>query len=312
MPELQASILDSCCGNKNKPMTNLTDHQTQERCERIDLHCHSTASDGDLSPTELIHRARDKGVTALALTDHDTLSGLSEARIAAEHVGLHLIPGMEVSCLWRTVTLHVVALNFGFDNPVMQELENRQLSARRARAETIAALLITKKLPDLLADAVARAPSGIPGRPHFAQVMIERGIVKSMDEAFKRYLGAGKIGDVQSGWMPLSDVMPILNEAGASTVIAHPCKYKLSWMRLRELFGEFKALGGTALEVAVAGHTPNEVRTLALECNRFGLKASRASDFHSPKYAWAELGSAPRMPESVVPVWEGWLKTSVN
>lgn len=287
-------------------MTNQTDHQTQEWCQRIDLHCHSTASDGDLSPTELIHRAHDKGVTALALTDHDTLSGLAEARIAATEAGLYLIPGMEVSCVWRKVTLHVVALNFGFDNAVMQSLEQRQLNARRARAEAIAAVLIAKKLPDLLADAIAKAPSGIPGRPHFAQVMIERGIVKSMDDAFSKYLGAGKVGDVQSGWMSLQEVMPILNEAGASTVIAHPCKYKLSWMKLRELFGEFKNLGGSALEVAVAGHTPNEVRTLALECQRFGLKASRASDFHSPKYTWAELGSAPRMPEAVVPVWEGW------
>lgn len=293
-------------------MTGFNELGKNELGERIDLHCHSTASDGDLSPTELIRRACDKGVTALALTDHDTLSGLAEARIAAAEAGLHLIPGMEVSCVWRKVTLHVVALNFGFDNAVMQELEQRQLAARRARAESIAAVLITKKLPDLLADAIAKAQSGIPGRPHFAQAMIERGIVKSMDEAFKKYLGAGKVGDVQSGWMSLQEVMPILNEAGACTVIAHPCKYKLSWMKLRELFGEFRDLGGTALEVAVAGHTPNEVRTLAIECQRFGLKASRASDFHSPKYAWAELGSAPRMPESVVPVWVDWAKRSLN
>jgi predicted metal-dependent phosphoesterase TrpH len=273
---------------------------------RPDLHCHSTASDGDLSPYAVIERAAKNGVTTLALTDHDTLNGLAEARAAAGQFGLRLVPGMEVSCLWRKTTLHVVALNFGFDNPQMQQLQQEQTRARQTRAGNIALALCRKGLPDLLEEVVRIAPGGIPGRPHFARIMLERGMVKSMEEAFKRYLGAGKVGDQQSSWPDLVDVMPRLQSAGADTVIAHPCKYRFSWMKLRELIVEFRALGGRGIEVSVCGHSPSEIATLARECLRFDMKASIGSDFHSPHHGWADLGRALALPASVPPIWQDW------
>ncbi len=279
--------------------------------ENVDLHCHSTASDGDLSPHDLVLRAHQQGVTTLALTDHDTVAGLLEAQQAAEAMGMQLVSGIEVSCLWHHTTLHIVALNFGFANPVIEALQHAQTQARSARSEKIAHALVKKGLPDLLEDVRAIAPEGIPGRPHFAQLMLERGLVKSMEEAFKRYLGAGKVGDVQSCWRDMSEIMPILNQAGATCVIAHPCKYKLSWMRLRALFQEFRDLGGQGIEVAVSGHSPSEMASLAQECRRFGLKASVGSDFHSPRYSWAELGRAPTLPTNVTPIWEEWVQCGV-
>ncbi|MEE3170206.1 MAG: PHP domain-containing protein, partial [Pseudomonadota bacterium] len=169
----------------------------QDRVLCIDLHCHSTASDGALSPAALVARAAEKGVTHLALTDHDTISGLSEAATAARAHDIQLIPGTELSCLWKSRTIHIVGLDFDPANPGLLAALEQQNDNRWARARMIASRLEKLAVPDLLDRATVRAGGDVPGRPHFAEVLVEQGVVRNAAQAFKRYLGTGKAGDVK-------------------------------------------------------------------------------------------------------------------
>lgn len=272
----------------------------------IDLHCHSTFSDGSLSPEELLKRASEKGVEYLALTDHDTVSGLDAAFKEADKLNIRMITGIELSCVWSNYTIHVLGLNFPKESKLIKEVECKQTEARMKRAQLIAEKLQKKGLPDIYEAACLKAGTGIPGRPHFAEVLIEQDLVSSMGEAFKTYLGAGKPGDVKSLWPELAEVTSWIKEAGGSPILAHPRKYDMTLTKLRTMLSEFQSHGGEGLEVITSGQKQGEVGLLADLCQRMKLKGSIGSDFHSPKYAWAELGRIPSLPESVNPVWAEW------
>jgi len=273
---------------------------------KIDLHCHSYESDGELSPASLVERAAGNGVQVLALTDHDTVSGIAEATSKANELGVRLINGIELSCVWRKFTIHILGLNFSMDNEVMSLVQKQQMDARLSRAELIAEKLIKKGLPDVLARACALSRNGVPGRPHFAQALIEQGAVKDFGEAFKKYLGAGKVGDVRDVWPELSQVLTWIQDAQGSAVIAHPRKYNMTLTKLREMIVEFKAGGGSGIEVITSGQKQGEIGMLSDLCQRFELLGSVGSDFHTSKYPWAELGRIPALPDSVKPVWGAW------
>jgi len=273
---------------------------------KIDLHCHSYESDGSLSPADVVMRAEEKGVEVLALTDHDTIAGQLEAFNTAKDLGIRMISGIELSCVWRSFTIHILGLNFSLESGVMANVQVKQDMARRHRAELISERLKKKGLPDLLPGAVELSRSGIPGRPHFAQVMLDEGLVGSHGEAFKKYLGAGKVGDVRSVWPELSEVLAWIKEAKGSAVIAHPRKYNMTLTKLRELIDEFKADAGEGIEVITSGQKQGEIGMMSDLCQRFGMKASVGSDFHTPKFPWAELGRIPALPKSVEPIWSGW------
>lgn len=276
------------------------------RFSNIDLHCHSYMSDGTLSPSDVVSRAHEKGVQCLSLTDHDTVAGLSEAKQKAHELGMDLVTGIEISSQWRKFGVHILAYNFEIDCPVMARVQKYQTELRISRAKEICARLQKKGFPPTYELAKAKNHEGIPGRPHFAQVMVELGLVDTMNNVFKRYLGAGKVGDVKSIWPDLSEVMAWIHESGATAVIAHPRKYDFSLTKLRELIVEFQALGGQGIEVVVSGQKPGEVGMLGDLCTKFGLHGSVGSDFHSPKWAWAELGRVQPLPESVNPIWSLW------
>lgn len=272
----------------------------------IDLHCHSLASDGALSPQDLVTRAHERGVKVLALTDHDTTAGLAQARLQADSVGMKLVTGIEFSTQWRAYGIHILGLHFDEEHPAMKSAVARQQQARVTRSEQIAARLQKKGLPDLLADAVRCSESGVPGRPHFAQAMVEAGLVKDFQEAFKKYLGAGKAGDVKAGWPSVGEAVEWIREAGGLAVIAHPRKYDMTLTKLRALIEEFMAAGGQGIEVSVSGQKQGEIGLLVDLCRRSGLLASSGSDFHSPRFAWADLGSQARLPSDVPTVWDDW------
>ncbi|WP_442915617.1 PHP domain-containing protein [Marinobacter sp. C2H3] len=273
----------------------------------VDLHCHSTASDGVLSPAELLARAAERGVTHLALTDHDTLAGLAEARQAAQDCGVHLINGIELSCQWRQHTIHVVGLDVRDDDAPFLARVTQQTENRWARARLIADRLERLKVPDLVDRATAQAGGSVPGRPHFAAALVEAGAVKSPAQAFKRHLGAGKPGDVRAFWPPLEDVVAWILEAGGVPVLAHPRKYKMTATRLRDLVRDFQEAGGQGLEVMTSGQSPADLSFLADLCEKRGLWASQGSDFHFPGAPWCELGQgmgqALRLPDRLEPVW---------
>ncbi|SHK41124.1 hypothetical protein SAMN05216369_1911 [Marinobacter antarcticus] len=269
----------------------------------IDLHCHSTASDGALTPTELVTRAAEQKVTHLALTDHDTVKGLAEAQAAAKTNDVVLISGIELSCLWRSHTIHIVGLDFDIDNADFREALERQNRNRWARAAMIAERLSKLAIPDLLERATTEAGGGVPGRPHFARVMVESGIVKNAAQAFKRYLGAGKTGDVKAYWPELQEVVQWINSAGGLAVLAHPRKYQLTATKLRELTADFRRADGQAIEVSTSGQSSGDLGFLTELCVREKLLASQGSDFHFPGAPWCELGRIMKMPDGLEPVW---------
>lgn len=272
----------------------------------IDLHCHSTASDGALSPSALVERAASRGVTHLSLTDHDTIAGLAEAQAAARAEGIVMIPGVELSCLWKSRTIHIVGLDFdpeeeGFRHALEQQNENRW-----ARARMIAERLGKLGIDDLLTRASEAAGGDVPGRPHFARVLTEAGVVRNTAQAFKRYLGSGKVGDVKAFWPELSEVVRWILEAGGVAVLAHPRKYQLTATKLRELTADFRRAGGQAIEVSTSGQSSGDLGFLAELCRKENLLASQGSDFHFPGAPWCELGKIMKMPDGLEPVWHSF------
>lgn len=276
----------------------------QARIPCIDLHCHSRASDGALSPADVVQRAAQRGVTHLALTDHDTVAGLPEARKESERQGLTLVNGVELSCAWGSQTIHIVGLDFDEHAPPLVQAMAEQLENRWRRARAIDERLARLKIPDLLARATAAADGEVPGRPHFARVLIEAGAAGNNQQAFKRYLGAGKSGDVRAFWPSLETVVSWVLEAGGIAVIAHPRKYKMTATRLRSLVSDFQRSGGQGIEVSVSGQSSGDLGFVSELCRRQGLWASQGSDFHSPGAFWAELGSVARLPEDLETVWQ--------
>ncbi len=270
----------------------------------IDLHCHSTASDGTLSPQALVQRASEQGVSHLALTDHDTIAGLAEARDQARALGLSIINGVELSCVWHRQTIHVVGLDFDHQDPEFLAALANQHENRWRRARKIAERLSRKDPQPLLELATEQAGGDVPGRPHFARALIEQGVVNDMNQAFNRHLGAGKPGDVKAFWPELAEVVRWIVAAGGVAVLAHPRKYKMTATKLRSLVADFKRAGGQGIEVSTSGQQSGDLGFLAELCRREALWASQGSDFHFPGAPWCELGRIEKLPAGLEPVWQ--------
>lgn len=264
---------------------------------RYDLHTHSTASDGALSPLALVERARERGVEVLALTDHDTVAGVQA--LQGQMGEMTLVNGAELTCLWGSRMVHIVGLGLDIDcESLLQYLEAIDL-LRQQRAEQVASRLMKKGLPDLLADARANAAGGVIGRPHFASAMVERGLVKTEQQAFSQYLGSGKTGDVKMQWPDMSEAISVIAEAGGLAVLAHPTKYRFTFTKIRELLGQFKADGGHGMEVSYTGISPSHQLELIKLANKHELLVSAGSDFHSPVHHWTEIGRFMPIKQSV-------------
>ena len=275
----------------------------------IDLHSHSTYSDGQLTPRELVARAHGRGVQMYALTDHDELRGLTEARSEAEARGMKFVAGVEISVSWQcealSETLHIVGLNIDPQHTEIADGLREARAGRNVRAERIAADLERAGVDGALAGArrYARNPDLI-SRAHFARYMVERGIVKDTQAAFKRYLTKGKPGYVEHQWATLAQAVHWIAAAGGVAVIAHPGRYKLINQQREALLGEFRDLGGTGVEVVTGSHTVDQYATWARYAQRYGLAASAGSDFHGPGESYLDLGKLPDLPFGLTPVWE--------
>lgn len=273
----------------------------------VDLHCHSTHSDGLLTPVEVVTRAFEQGVRMFALTDHDDLSGLPQARATAETHGLQFINGVEISVSWHDETLHIVGLNFDPEHADIAGGLRDVRAGRHERAERIAADLERAGVAGALAGAkrYARNPD-LLSRPHFARYMVELGLVKDTQTAFKRYLTPGKPGYVEHVWATLAQAVQWISAAGGVAVIAHPGRYKLNNRQNETLLGEFRDLGGAGVEVVTGSHTADQYETWARYAQRYGLKASAGSDFHGPGESYLDMGKLPDLPYGLVPVWGGF------
>jgi 3',5'-nucleoside bisphosphate phosphatase len=276
---------------------------------RVDLHSHSTASDGSLSPIELCLRAAAQGVELLAITDHDTVAGYREAAawLPGQECALQLLAAVEYSCVWKNLSVHVVGLGIDSEHAATLAAGEYFHDARRQRAVLIGEKLAKLGMPGCLDGALALAGASQIGRPFFARFMVEQGYVRSEDEAFDRYLGAGKPGDIRLLWPGLAEVIAWIRSAGGVAVLAHPMKYRLTATRLRALVADFRACGGEAIEVVVGHQLPDTTAFMAQLCRQNALAGSVGSDFHKPGQAWCELGRIDNFPVGCEPIWTRWI-----
>ncbi|MES2204783.1 MAG: PHP domain-containing protein [Pseudomonadota bacterium] len=257
---------------------------------KIDLHAHTYYSDGVLSPTELVQRAIEKQVDILALTDHDTVMGIDEAILAAQSHAIRIIPGIEVSCLWREQTIHMIGLNVNILHQPLRDKLNGVMHARQNRAEQITKKLIKFGIPGV-EEGIARYVKGVPGRLHFARYLVSRGYALAPGKAFKQFMARGKPGYVKSEWMSLADAAQMIRDAGGLPVIAHPRRYDLTIKKTTTMFEEFKAAGGEGIEVATTNQNKSDQMLMANLAKQLDLAMSIGSDFHEP-CAYNELGKA--------------------
>ncbi len=271
--------------------------------DRYDLHCHSTFSDGALTPTELIRRASAQGVTALALTDHDTTAGYPEAHAAAKEEGLRLIPGIELSVTWQDKSFHVVGLNIDPDYPPLVRATKNLQTIRLDRAEKIAAKLEKKRIGGALEWVLRAAGDSMITRTHFADFLVSQFHVSTQQEAFDRYLTKGKPAYVATEWAALSEAVGWITQCGGVAVLAHPLRYKLTANWMKRLLTAFKEAGGRGIEVVTGRCTQDEIKLASEYASRFELAASAGSDFHNPANPWVELGRLQPLPDRLTPVW---------
>lgn len=268
-----------------------------------DLHSHSTVSDGTLSPTELLRRAHEKEVDVFALTDHDATEGLNEAALEAKNLGIHFVPGIELSVTWSHQTIHIVGLGINSNDIALNQGLKALREFRGRRGEEIAQKLAKAGFENPLEGAKKFANGEILSRTHFARYIVEQGRAKDIKQVFKRFLVRGKPGYVAGKWASLEDALSWIHGAGGISVIAHPARYKISATRMRQLIAEFKALGGLGFEAISGSHSPDEEVRMAQLANQFELYVSKGSDFHSPENIYRELGAMQDVPAGSTPLW---------
>jgi 3',5'-nucleoside bisphosphate phosphatase len=272
----------------------------------IDLHCHSTMSDGSLTPEELVAHAASKGVRVLALTDHDEVSGLGRARAAAEQHGIHFIDGVEISVTWKNRTLHIVGLRVNPQHPPLLKAFAKVREGRDSRARQIAEGLAKAGISNAYEGAREFSGNSVMTRSHFGQFLIKQGHAKNMKAVFKKYMVKGKPGYVNYEWMSLEEALTLIKDSGGVAVLAHPGRYDLGFVNMHLLLNTFRDQGGVAIEVVTGSHQPPQYTQFAKLAHQFDLKASQGSDYHGPGLSHMEMGRLPDLPLGCVPVWQDW------
>lgn len=292
-----------------------------ENMPKIDLHAHSTCSDGTNTPAQLVELAKHAGIDIFALTDHDTVVGLDEACAAAKACGLRLIHGVEISCT-HTLSggygkhqqidkiIHVVALNFDDVNQIHQALQSLQDSRHdrgQAMIYKLAQLLDStdQELEDRLWQAVLMKVGGNPravGRAHIAQVLYDMGFVSSVQAAFDKYLADNKAAYVPIETISMADAVALIHDCGGVAVLAHPTRYKLSATRVQRLIGDFAECGGDGCELPNA-EPISTVDMVSRTIAKYGLMVSLGSDYHGANMPWRKLGATANIQEGQIGVW---------
>lgn len=272
-----------------------------------DLHSHTTASDGSLTPEELVLRAVERRVDVLAITDHDTIAGLAAAHavIKQQELPIQLVNGVEISSTWCNHEIHVVGLNVDINNVVLQEFLSNQCEKRETRAMEMGCRLAKARIPDAYEGAKAIAGDASITRSHFAQYLVAQGVENTFQNVFKRFLAKGKTGYVPPNWATIEQAIEIIQQSGGQAVLAHPLQYKLTTKWLKRLLLAFQDAGGDAMEVGQPQQGITERTLLASYSRDYGLLGSVGSDFHRPS-SWTELGRNLYIPKDCDPVWQAW------
>lgn len=283
------------------------DQTTRSAFTLYDLHSHTTASDGYLTPQALVARAVEMRVGVLAITDHDSTEGLARAAqaIADNHLPLQLVNGVEISTLWENHEIHIVGLGIDPAHQAMVDLLKAQAELRQQRAQEMGRRLAKARIEGAWEGALRLADGGAVTRAHFARYLVETGVADNIAQVFKKYLAKGKTGYVPPQWCTIEQAIDAIHQSGGQAVVAHPGRYDLSTKWLKRLLAFFAEQGGDAMEVAQCQQAPNERAQLAAYARDYQLLASQGSDFHQP-CSWIELGRKLWLPAGAEPVWQHW------
>uniref|UniRef100_Q31G97 Polymerase/histidinol phosphatase N-terminal domain-containing protein n=1 Tax=Hydrogenovibrio crunogenus (strain DSM 25203 / XCL-2) TaxID=317025 RepID=Q31G97_HYDCU len=271
---------------------------------KVDFHCHTSISDGSLTPKALVDLAKEKGITTLAITDHDTTHGYELIKDYAKEQDLELIAASEISCQWKGHTIHIVGLDIDIDNPILKAGLKMNRIKRWKRAFEIDIKFQRRNLNGILENILPKIQEGMIGRNHFAHALMEKGIVKNQQQAFDKYLKKGRPMYAEVDWPELEEVVGWIKAANGIAVIAHPHIYKMTSNKLNKMIEDFKVAGGQAIEVVNQPRVCAEQTGMADRAERFELYASMGSDFHRPEHTWRGLGWLAPMPAKCTPVWE--------
>ncbi|MFC3120213.1 PHP domain-containing protein [Agaribacter flavus] len=274
---------------------------------KVDLHSHTTCSDGQLSPKELIMRAQQMQVDMLAITDHDNIDAISQAQeaIKAFKAKIQLINGVEISTRWHGFEIHVLGLHFDENHTGLKQLLAEQGEKRITRARRITEKLAFLHIDDLYQKCLSKT-AGIVSRVHIAEVLVEEGHCKDLQQAFNKFIGAKKRAYVQPDWVEMHEAVKVIQQAGGAAVLAHPFHYDMKAKWLRKLLVAFAEAGGDATEVTHRNISPSKRDFIASLAIEYKLKASIGSDFHAPS-RWCELGKTTHLPEGLQGVWTDWV-----
>jgi predicted metal-dependent phosphoesterase TrpH len=256
----------------------------------IDLHTHSTASDGSLSPAKLMESAVEEGLSAIALTDHDTIAGLEAAKQEAEKHCLRFIPGIEIEILWESGEFHLLGLGIHRPSALFMEAISELALRREARNREIIERMHTSGIEVCYEDIRSLSGGHSVGRPHFAALLVNRGFVKNREQAFARYLGKGKPFYVPKEGLEFRRALAIIKDSGGIAVLAHPMSLYVAWGRLPELVKDLKSQGLDGLEAwhpTAKVHTCKRLETLG---KSLGLFITAGSDFHGTSRLERKLG----------------------
>ena len=273
---------------------------------KIDLHTHTSVSDGTLSPLELVQGAELVGVDILSITDHDSVGAYAQLQNFNSR-SMKLVHGIEFSCQWEKIGIHIVGLNIQLGSDSIREGVKTQHHARLMRAQCIAEKLEKLGIENCWQGVKDVAGESVIGRPHFASMLVNNGVVKDFKQAFDRYLGPGKAGDVKHFWSTFDNIIQWIRDANGTAVLAHPHKYKLTRSKLMALLDDFREAGGEGMEVITGTQTDDVTRLLARLCQQKNLLASCGSDFHRPGQYWSVLGKVASLPIDCKAVWENWV-----
>src|SRR5258707_5712702 len=261
-----------------------------QRYERIDLHTHSSWSDGLLTPAELVALAATRQVQLLALTCHDPLAVCPEAAAACATHRIEFVPGCELTSLWRDREIHIVGLRLDTASPLLEAHLGGVQAQRRARIEAIGTRLTKCGLDGAQLSAAVLARPGTPTRLHLARLLVDQGHAADVDDAFRRWLARGQRAAVPAQWPTVEATVAAIAAAGGLAVLAHPHRYQVSAGSLREPCTQFPDAGAAAIQGSLAGMGPGDASRAASLARRYGLAGSHGSGFLNPGLPWGPLG----------------------
>jgi len=261
----------------------------------VDLHSHSTASDGTFAPAEVVRLAKEAGLVGLALTDHDTVAGLAEAAGEAQRLGLTFVPGIEISAVppIENGTLHILGYCIDPANAVLTEMARQLIAARDNRNPQIIARLRELGVDITMDEALAQAQGGVLGRPHIAALLVQKGVVKTIKQAFDEYLGQGGKAYYDKERLPPREAIGRIRQAGGLPVLAHPVQLRTANdAQLQHVIKDLVDLGLAGIEVVHSDQGPAEVEKYGNLADRYNLLKTGGSDFHGTNKKDINLGVA--------------------